>query len=60
MKVLAKRNWIRDAVDHLKQYAQYAEEMRSVKRGFYVSSPHSTQSVINALTQILQEDYGDD
>jgi hypothetical protein len=59
------REAIHAAIDHLKQYHQYSEEMRKKGRGLHVSSPFETPDLIKTLQQVLKssnlnEDASDD
>lgn len=40
---------LRAAADQLKQYQTHSDELRAIGRGLQVSSPYSTDLVINAL-----------
>ena len=49
--------WMRDAVECLKEYYKYGEEMRKIGRGFHPTGimGHSIESVIAGLEETLQK-----
>jgi hypothetical protein len=42
------------ALDHLRQYRRYSEEMRKIGRGFDPSSPYSQESVEVVIRSALE------
>ena len=44
------------ALDQLKQYRDYSEDMRKIGRGMYVLSPISTDHLITCLESVLKQE----
>ena len=58
MKTLGeKMSWFEDAVGCLKEYRAYAEDMRSIGRGFHPTGNlgHNIDDVIRACDECLSE-----